>query len=76
MASSACELGPLPMVFIVVENEPPHCVALYMLDQEAVDAAESRIHRLIDQYAECKAADQWSGYSQEIETLILPKWSL
>jgi hypothetical protein len=76
MAAEANGLGPRPMVFIVVENEPPHCVALYMLDQEAIDAATFRIGRLIEQYAECRHADAWPGYSSEVETLSLPKWSL
>jgi hypothetical protein len=76
MAAESNGLGPRPMVFIVVENEPPHCVALYMLDQEAIDAATFRIGRLIEQYAECRHADAWPGYSSEVETLSLPKWSL
>lgn len=65
-----------PMVFIVVESEPPHAVALYMLDQEAIDAASSRIERLIHLYADCKHSGKWPGYSVEVETLSLPKWSL
>lgn len=76
MASEANGLGQRPMVFVVVENEPPYAVALYMLDQEAVDAAAYRIARLVEQYAECKHAGVWNGYSAEIETLSLPKWSL
>jgi len=75
MASNACGLGERPMVFVVVENEPPHAVALYMLDQDAIDAARYRIDRLLEQYAECRATDAYPGYSQEIETLELPKWA-
>jgi hypothetical protein len=52
--AKACGLGDRPMIFIVVENEPPHAVALYTLDEEAVYAATYRIERLIEQYAECK----------------------
>lgn len=76
MAAEANGLGPRPMVFVVVENEPPHAVALYMLDQEAIDAASSRIERLIRLYADCKHSGEWPSYSPEVETLSLPRWSM
>ena len=76
MAAEANGLGPRPMVFIVVESEAPYCVALYMLDQEAIDAASYRIERLIQQYADCKHSGEWPGYSADVCTLSLPKWSL
>lgn len=76
MAAEANGLGRRPMVFVVVENEPPHAVALYMLDQEAIDAASSRIERLIRLYADCKHSGDWPSYSNEVETLSLPRWSL
>lgn len=76
MASEANGLGQRPMVFVVVENEPPHAVALYTLDEEAIYAATHRIERLIEQYSQCKASGNWPAYPIEVSTLSIPKWSL
>jgi len=75
MAAEACGLGKRPMIFIAVENEPPHLVGLYVIDDQALIAAEYKIERLIEQYAECRERNDWPGYSKEIETLELPKWA-
>jgi hypothetical protein len=75
-AAEACGLGPRPMVFIVVESEPPHGVALYTLDEEALYSAEFRIAQLVEQYKECRDTGKWPGYAVEVEVLSLPKWVL
>jgi hypothetical protein len=72
----ACGLGERPMVFIVVESEPPHGVALYQLDRDAIDAANYRIDRLLEQFAECRERDDWPAYPLEVQPLSLPTWSL
>lgn len=76
MAAKACGLGDRPMIFIVVENEPPHAVALYTLDEEAIYSATYKIERLLEQYAECKSSGDYPGYAIEVQSLSLPKWSL
>jgi exodeoxyribonuclease VIII len=75
-AADACGLGERPMVFIVVESEPPHGVALYQLDRDAIDAANYRIDRLLEQFAECRERDDWPAYPLEVQPLSLPPWSL
>ncbi|NCC41430.1 MAG: hypothetical protein EOM21_18795 [Gammaproteobacteria bacterium] len=75
MASEACGLGKRSMVFIVVESEAPFAVALYMIDDEAMESARYKIDELIEKYDECKRTNSYPGYSQEIEILTLPRWS-
>lgn len=65
----------LPFLFLCVENTAPYLVAVYQLDEDAMargarDNAEAR--RL---YAQCESANEWPGYSPEIETLHLPRWA-
>jgi hypothetical protein len=65
----------LPFLFICVEKEPPHLLAVYQLDEEALerghrDNAEAR--RI---YAECESSGVWPGYSSDIELLSLPRWA-
>jgi hypothetical protein len=74
-ATDANGLGSRPMIFVVVENEPPHSVALYQIDEESIHAAHMRIDLLLEQYRECHERGEWPAYPREIQTLILPKWS-
>lgn len=66
-------------VWIVVEREPPHPVAVVTLDpRDLADAhdAVSRAYRLL---ADCTEADYWPstspGYPTGIQTITLPPWS-
>ena len=65
----------LGFVFACVESEPPYAAAAYMLPDEVLDKARVTIRRLLAQYAECLAADEWPGYSQDIQLLTLPAWA-
>ena len=65
----------LPFLFVCVETTAPHLVAVYQLDDAAMergarDNAEAR--RL---YMECESSGEWPGYSPAIETLSLPRWA-
>ncbi len=65
----------LPFLFICVEKEPPHLVAIYQLDTSAIErgARDNRTARWV--YAQCESEDYWPGYSPDIETLSLPRWA-
>lgn len=65
----------LPFLFLCVENTPPYLVAVYQLDDDAMarGARDNAAARAL--YAECESADEWPGYSPEIETLSLPRWA-
>ena len=65
-----------PMLFVVVENKPPHAIALYTFDDEARTHAENLRLRLMQQVDECASADEWPGYSERVQPLSLPRWSL
>jgi len=74
--AAAVGLGNRAFIFLVIENKPPHAVALYQLDDQARQAGEARIIRAIDIYRQCKESGEWPGYEPEIQSLSLPKWAL
>lgn len=74
--AKAAGYGKRTMLFVVVENTPPHQVAVYVLDDEAVRAGEVKMARARELYLECVAQDQWPGYQETIQVLSLPKWAL
>lgn len=62
-------------LFIAVEKRPPHAVAIYSLDQEAIAKGHVAIRNGIETMARCVASGQWPGYSNSIVTLDLPPWA-
>lgn len=65
----------LPFVFIAAEKAPPHFVATYTLDDDALDRGHRDMRRALDLYAECESSGEYPSYSTEIETLALPRWA-
>jgi len=65
----------LPFVFVCVEKEPPFLVGVYQLDEEALTVGVARNRRAIDLYAECESSGVWPAWSEDIETLSLPRWA-
>lgn len=65
----------LPFLFIAVEKEPPHLVAVYQLDDDALDRGARRNRQALELFAECESAGEWPGYSTDIEVLSLPRWA-
>ncbi len=65
----------LPFLFICVENTAPYLVAVYQLDDDAMarGARDNATARAL--YVECESANEWPGYSPEVETLSLPRWA-
>ena len=68
-------------IFIVVEKEPPHCVAIYELDDDALALGRESRKAMLDLWALCEAkeavrgADAWPGFPPEIQELALPGWA-
>lgn len=75
-AARACDIGSKAFVFVVVEVEPPHAVALYVLDDEAIHSGRMRARHALARYAECLKSGEWPGFEPSIQTLSLPKWAL
>ena len=65
----------LPFVHVVVEKEPPHLVAVYQVDAEALAFGADLASQARRLYAECESNDDWPGYSPEIELVSLPAWA-
>jgi len=63
-------------VFCAVEKEPPYAAALYVLDDEAIQAGRRSYRYDLETYATCREADEWPAYSTDVETLSLPAWAL
>ena len=62
-------------VFIVVESEPPHGVAIYAVDSNMLLRGSEARKRNLDSYCECKAADVWPGYPEKVQSIELPSWA-
>lgn len=63
-------------VFLAVEKKAPYAVGVYVLDPESIELGRLQYRADLNRYAECKAASQWPGYGDKIQTISLPKWHL
>jgi len=78
-AQLGCDWRDIDFIFAVVETEPPYLVATYRIsdgtdgpDDVGLGLEQCRIAREI--YRDCTASGSWPGYSEEIETLELPRY--
>jgi hypothetical protein len=62
-------------VFIAVENQPPHAVAVYMLEDASIQTGRVEYRRWLDLYADCVRSAVWPGYPDKIQTLDMPIWA-
>lgn len=62
-------------VFIAVEKSPPYLCAVYVATPEMIAAGGRVADRDLTRLAECRAADEWPGYSDVIMPIDLPRWS-
>ena len=65
---------PEQFIFICVETTAPYAVAVYAADAEMVDRGHQQAMRDLARLAECRAANHWPSYSEQIEMLSLPGW--
>lgn len=63
-------------VFVAVEKKAPYCTAVYQLDMQGVEAGRVEYKRLLLDLADCKHAGKFPGYSERIETISMPAWSI
>jgi hypothetical protein len=60
---------------IVVESDPPHDVAVYLIMPEDVEAGRELYRSLLDRLVECRRSDRWPGVCEGEELrLRLPDW--
>jgi hypothetical protein len=71
----------LRLIFVVVERDAPHCVAIYELDEDALELGREERDSLLGQWALCEAEeaagglDAWPGFPVEVQELSLPGWA-
>ena len=63
-------------VFVAVEEEPPHAVAVYRLDDESIEIGRHEYRRALSLLAECRRTDSWPAYSDDCEVIGLPGWKI
>ena len=61
-------------LFAVVEKKPPFAVAVYSLPAKLLERGLEEAKADLRTIAECRAADKWPSYSEEVQELQLPKW--
>jgi len=76
LAAAPGGFRPEAFVFIAVEKESPHLIAVYEMPAEAVEAGRAQVREALDRYLECERRGEWPGYPNRIETLHLPVWAL
>ena len=64
------------MIFAALEKPMPHAVAMYRLDDEAVNEGRRLYREALNTYAECLERDHWPAYDEETQWLCLPPWAI
>jgi uncharacterized Zn-finger protein len=62
------------MVFVVVEKSLAANVAIYTLNEEAIDLGIKGYLNDLRYYAWCKENKEWPGYSPDVQEIGLPGW--
>ena len=57
--------GPVEnFIFVVVEKEPPHAVAIYECDDQMLETGRRQYREALQRFKECQEKDQWPGFDQ------------
>lgn len=64
----------LPFRFVVQEKEPPYLVAVYELDQQALDHGADLMTQAATIWRQCRRSGYWPGYDTDTITVGLPAW--
>ena len=77
LAGAAANNLPCENFYIIaVENTPPYCTAVFVLEHESIEAGEKERKKLLQIYNDCVKNDNWPGYSDKIQAIGLPQWAL
>lgn len=63
-------------LFIFQEKTPPYLITVAQLDYDAVQAGRLANQLAMERYRDCTEAGKWPGYSDDIELISLPPWTL
>jgi len=61
-------------VFVCVEKAPPYAVAIYALDQAAIDLGRMEYQRDLLLVRQCEESGIWPAFGDEVTTIGLPAW--
>jgi hypothetical protein len=76
LAAAPGGFRPDAFLFIAVERDAPHLIAVYELPADAVEAGRRQIREALHRYLECERRGEWPGYPTGITPLHLPEWAL
>ncbi len=68
--------SPAFWAFVVVESEPPHGVATYVLDAASIRAGMDDCARAYKAFRICNETGHWPAYPETIEPISAPRWAL
>jgi len=63
-------------IFVAVEKTAPYAIGVYELDTEALIHGSIARHNALQRIQDCRAINEWPGYTDGIQTLQLPGWAL
>jgi exodeoxyribonuclease VIII len=63
-------------IFVAVEKSAPFATACYELDAQAMVHGSVLRHNALQRIQDCRAINEWPGYTDGIQTLQLPGWAL
>lgn len=66
--------SPPEFIFAAVETDTPYAAAIYRAGVEMLELGAQKCGELLQMYADCKAADRWTGYNEAPQILDLPAW--
>ncbi len=67
----------LPFLFVAVEKEPPHAVAVYRADPEIIEIGRRKYQAALQLLKWCQESGTWPAYQPagEVELISLPRWA-
>ena len=67
----------LPFLFVAVEKEAPHAVAVYRADPEVIEVGRKKYRAALQLLKWCQESGSWPAYQPggEIELISLPRWA-
>lgn len=63
-------------ILIFVEKTPPHCVAVYSLDDIAIEAGTAEVRSALSLIKNCTTTGIWPGRDDGINDASLPNWAI
>ena len=67
----------LPFLFIAMEKDAPHAVAVYQADPEIIEIGRKKVRAALQLLKWCQESGAWPAYQPagEIEAISLPRWA-